>query len=388
VLVLGRGITALGVIRALGRKGIPSVSTAPLGEWTTHSRWYHKAQAPIEETADPASLEESLMRLGIQRAVLMPCNDRWAVAVSRLSPAVADRFPASICRPEVLDVFLDKGAFATVLEAHDVPHPHTVCVNTESDLESVTDEYIAQYFLKPRDSKAFLERFGVKAFHFADRPDMYRRWHQMHDTGLAAVLQEFIPGSPAAHYFIDGFIDREGAVRALFARRRLRIYPPDFGNSTAMVSVSLDVVSRGARDLLRLLASVGYRGIFSAELKLDQRDGLLKMLEVNSRPWWYVEFAALCGVDVCGLAYRDALRESLTTVTDYPIGRRYAIASLDLRALFDLRARGQIGFRTWLLESARAFSGGRPCDDPMPAVAKGLTLARGTLRRARKSRNT
>jgi len=54
--------------------------------------------------------------------------------------------------------------------------------------------------------------------------------------------------------------------------------------------------------------------VFSAEFKFDERDGLFKILEVNARPWWYVDFAARCGVDVCRMAYRDALatRSSLS----------------------------------------------------------------------------
>ena len=53
--------------------------------------------------------------------------------------------------------------------------------------------------------------------------------------------------------------------------------------------------------------AVSYRGIFSAEFKCDDRDGFFKILEVNARPWWYVEAAACAGMDVCSMAYHDAL---------------------------------------------------------------------------------
>ncbi len=89
------------------------------------------------------------------------------------------------------------------------------------------------------------------------------------------------------------------------------MFPLDFGNSTCMVSVAADEVAPAVASVERLLAHVGYRGIFSAEFKYDERDGLFKILEVNARPWWYVEFTARCGVDVCTLAYRDALGEAV-----------------------------------------------------------------------------
>lgn len=383
VLAFGKDITALGVIRAFGRRGIPCSLASSPGNLATHSRWYKPAERPIEETIEPEVLEDYLTGLSLNRAVLMPCSDRWATCVSRLSPPVLGRFASSISKPEVLDLFVDKAAFARLLESHTVPHPRTVNADAEESLEHVSEDILPGFFLKPRDSKRCTEVFGTKAFFFADRQAMHEQWRQMQDAGCGAVLQEYVPGSPAAHYFIDGFIDREGVVRAVFARRRLRIFPPDFGNSTAMVSVPSERVAQGRNDLLRLLGGVGYRGIYSAEFKLDERDGLLKLLEVNARPWWYVEFAALCGVDVCDLAYRDALGERLVTIQEYTVGKRYALASLDLEALLDLRRRGEIGRRAWLVESARALKGGRPLDDPLPAVASALSLAHKAWRRYR-----
>ena len=116
---------------------------------------------------------------------------------------------------------------------------------------------------------------------------------------MSVVLQEYIPGSFTEHYFVDGYVDRAGQIKALFARRRLRIYPPDFGNSTAMVSVALARSAQAVDSVRRVLGAVGYHGIFSAEFKRDPRDGQFKLLEVNTRPWWFIDFAVRCGVDVC-----------------------------------------------------------------------------------------
>ena len=71
-----------------------------------------------------------------------------------------------------------------------------------------------------------------------------RRLREIIAAGMSVVLQEYIPGPCSEHHFVDGYVDRAGRVKALFARRRLRIYPPDFGNSTAMVSIPLDEVQQ------------------------------------------------------------------------------------------------------------------------------------------------
>ncbi len=311
VLAFGRTMTALGVARIFGRRGVPCYLAGAAGDPVTHSRWYRPAR-PITETTDSGVLEDYLAASGLERAVLLPCSDRWARCVAGLPTSVTSRFSASISNPAIIGLFVDKAEFAGLLGTHEVPHPRTVTAALEEEIGSLAAPELRRYFLKPKDSQRCTEVFGRKAF-FSSTPGEFRtRLLQMQEAGCGAMLQEYIPGPADTHYFIDGFIDRQGTTRAVFARRRLRIFPPDFGNSTSMVSIEAEEVFQAAGDLVRLLAGVGYRGIFSAEFKRDERDGVYKLLEVNVRPWKYVEFAALCGVDVCDLSYRDALEEDVS----------------------------------------------------------------------------
>ena len=74
------------------------------------------------------------------------------------------------------------------------------------------------------------------------------------------------------------------------------------------------------------------RGIFDAEFKYDHRDGQLKILEINARPWWFVEFATRCGVDLCRMAYMDALELPVTPANEYEVGRCCIHMNYDLAA--------------------------------------------------------
>ena len=49
-----------------------------------------------------------------------------------------------------------------------------------------------------------------------------------------------------------GFLDRHGRLCGLLARRKLRIYPTDFGNPCYQVSVPLAEARPAADDVLRL----------------------------------------------------------------------------------------------------------------------------------------
>src|SRR5438045_6775272 len=147
------------------------------------------------------------------------------------------------------------------------------------------------------------------------------------------MLPDDMSGLLTNHSFINGFIDRSGIVSAMLARQRLRMSPPDFGNSTLMVTVPMSETGDAAKTLRTLFADIHYRGIFSAEFKRDERDGSYNLIEVNARAWWYVDFAARCGVNVCKLAIADALGQPVQPVPDYAVGRRCVFPYYDLEAV-------------------------------------------------------
>jgi predicted ATP-grasp superfamily ATP-dependent carboligase len=203
----------------------------------------------------------------------------------------------------------------------------------------------------------------------------------VHSRHFDVVLQEYVPGPPTRHFFIDGFVDRAGTIRARFARHRLRMYPLDFGNSTYMTSVRVEEVAPAMRTLETLLTRLRYRGIFSAEFKLDERDGLYKILEMNARPWWYIEFAEQCRVDVCSLAYLDALGEDVPTIERYAVGRTCVYPYFDFAACKGLYRSGKLGAFAWMWSWLRSKQPVFEWSDPYPSLSSSATLLKKSLSR-------
>ena len=377
VVVLGEGVTALGVLRAFGRKGIPVHAPCSRKDPMRHSRFFRPLPGFVSAdgrglAADPAPLAEALQASGLERAVLCACSDHFCAAVAALPPALDERFPRCMPASATLDVLQDKGHFAELLARIGVAHPFTRLVRRPGDVDDIDGS--RELFLKPRDSQRFFKTFGVKAFRVASAADARQRLGQTAAHDLEMVLQEYIPGSADNHYFVDGYRDRGGKVRVAFARRRLRIFPPDFGNSTAMVSIAPEEARQAIDDLDRLLAETGYLGIFSAEFKRDPRDGVYRILEVNTRPWWYVDFAVRSGADVCELMYRDALGEPLPALPPYEVGSRCVYPYYDLHALKHLRGQGMpYPWTRWARELWGAKQPIFALDDPLPGIYSALT---------------
>jgi predicted ATP-grasp superfamily ATP-dependent carboligase len=378
VVVLGLGLSALGTVRSLGRAGLHPYLVCPNGDLSGLTRWARGRVLRIPETDDPDVLADALGRHGLNGAILIPCTDEWSEVVAQLAAAPDRPFVTSAPDPAVVHLLVDKEAFAETVERLGVPYPRTLAVSDEASLSELN---LNGLFLKPRQSQLFARRYHRKAFTFEGLEEARSAYRLVADAGLGAILQEYIPGPPTSHYFVDGFVDRNGRIAALFARQRIRMFPLDFGNSTLMVSVGLDQVPGAITSLNTLLTGIGYRGIFSAEFKRDQRDGIFKILEVNTRPWWFIEFATVCGVNVALLAYRDALGLDVPEIREYSRGVRCLLLPQDVRAYRALRRTKSLAFFPWL----RSWLGARPSifdkSDPLPALSLPIVIARRAARR-------
>lgn len=381
-VVVGSGLGALGALRLLRRAGIPAYSLNVGASFESRSRWFRPLPGVRESLASGAPLARVLEASSLGRGVLIPCSDSLLSAISELPPALAARFPSSTPSPAVVAQLTSKAKFAALLESLDVPRPRTLVIDDPRDLERFADGQFQELFLKPVDSASFMQRYGVKACRVRDLADARAQLAHVHADGQRVVVQEYVPGPGSNHFLIDGYAGANGEVRALFARRRLRMYPPDFGDSTHMVSVPLRDVGPAVQSLRAILAAICYRGIFSAEFKLDARDGAFKILEINARVWIYVEFAGRCGVDVCTMAYRDALGLPVGNVPAYRSGVRLVSPYMDLAAVRYAWAQRQLSVGGWLRSWIGAQQPHFNWTDPLPGLRDWCDTSRRLLRRA------
>jgi D-aspartate ligase len=330
-IVLGSGVTAVGVIRSLREHGVKTLVAAREGI-ATRARGITLLPDVTEAKSTPSLLPELLARLDLAAAVLMPCDDDWIRAVVGSWEEVSSVFHPTIPEPSVIERLIDKDAFARTVEEVGVPHPRTFEVTSIDDLDRLSDAEFGSFFLKPCDSQRFTRRFHRKAFPLGDRDQARGFLEGALADGHRLLAQERIPGPPEQHVFVDGYRARSGTVLGVLARRRLRMFPPRFGNSTDSVTIPLSEARDAVDSALALLEAIGFHGMFDAEFKLDARTGRHTIIEVNVRPWWQLELSRAAGIDVAWLAYRDALGQTVPPVDGYRIGRRWVHTFPDLRA--------------------------------------------------------
>lgn len=384
-IVVGREQTGLGALRSLRLAGIQAYVACPPDDLICRSRWYRPTPGPVRWNGDLGPLaNDVLAALPLERAVLIPGRDDAALWAADIPTGpLADRFLVSSSSPATLRILQDKSRFGEFLAGTTIPHPRTYTIASEADIAAIPFDDLDRVFVKPADSQAFLRATGVKGLWAHDRAEFEAAWRRLSGAKLAVIAQEYIPGGADDHYFIDGFRDRRGTLTGLFARRRVRISPPDFGSSSYCVSVPLDDVFAAMPGLLELLQRLAYRGIFSAEFKRDARDGALRILEVNTRAWWYVGFATRCGVNVVEMAWRDAQELPVVSASpSYVVGAGCINLSNDLATVFARRGAARTPFWDAFGQWRRGHFNVFRWDDPLPGLQVAWRVACAALSRA------
>ncbi|MET0230098.1 MAG: hypothetical protein ABW186_04110 [Rhodanobacteraceae bacterium] len=380
-ILLASDKTGVGALRSLRMAGIDTYVACPPGDLVTYSRWFKPTPGPNpwDGTVGPDALR-ILREMPVERAALIPGADDAALWLSGIpNSELAGRFKVSTSSRESLEILQDKSRFKEFLMRERIPHPRTFSIARDEDVDAIPFAELDRVFIKPTNSQKFSQVVGAKGIWVKTREQFLREWRLLDAQGFRVMAQEYVPGTAADHYFVDGFRDRTGALTGLFARRRLRIYPPDFGNSSYCESIPLADVEPAVASIGEILSKLSYRGIFSAEFKRDSRNGEFRILEVNTRAWWYVEFAARCGVNVCRMAYEDALDMPVEpSKRDYPTGIGCVNMVGDMKTALSQEMGGWGALPKALGQWSRAYWHVFRLDDPMP----GFTVFWSRLRQA------
>lgn len=308
-LVMNTHITALAVIRSLGRAGVPVLGLdderAGLGQ---HSRYLTgMGLVPSPTLDDGRALADHLEQLGpsfADRPVLMPTNDDWVLALARHRDRLEPFYRYPFAPYEVVTRALSKSALYRACEALGVAIPQTWYLDGEATVAEVAAQVDYPCVLKPDDSRGFYLAFRAKVFVVADPAEFLARCAEATAYGLNLVAQRWVQTEPGGFWSVASYLSKDGTVRGVFTGRKLEQWPLGFGTS-CLADARWDPTIAAAG--VQVLRELGYYGISEIEFVQDQASGALLLLDVNTRAWKWVGLPIAAGVDLPLLAYRDAI---------------------------------------------------------------------------------
>lgn len=334
-IVIGGGINSLGVIRNLGKNGVDVYCIAEKKAEAIYSCYCKKyfIYPNVEHEIKKLStiLHQIKNEIG-DDYVLFPTSDISTLNVSILYEKIKNQHQFLPDR-NTIKMLIEKKKFYYSLLKHNIPFPKTIFLNKLEDDLRIIKKSLFPLVLKPSQSQYFLEQFSKKGFIINSQEDLIKYLKISKKHNIEVFIQEIIPGPATNHYFIDGYFDKNSKPLILFARQRLRMWPSLLGNSTVCKSIPISEIPEMRNTIVRYLNNIRYKGIFNAEFKKDERDNVAKLLEINTRSWWYNSFPSSCGVNIIFTAYLDAILEKQEILKSYQTDKKMIYFTEDFKSI-------------------------------------------------------
>jgi len=369
-VVVGGDYQGLGIVRSLGRYGVPiciiddEYSIGRFSRFTT--RWVRVSNLR-DEQATVASVLAIGRRLALNGWVLYPTREETVAAFSRHRGELLEQFRVPTPGFDSVRWAWDKRNTYQLANKLDIPAPKTWYPRRPEDLDVIdADPPLA---IKPAIKEDFFYASRAKAWRVDTRTELIERFKQaVTIAGDGEVMvQEVIPGDGSRQYAYCAFFKNGSAVASMVARRR-RQHPPEFGRASTYVETTelplLETLSE------RFLRAIDYYGLVEIEYKQDPRDGQYKLLDVNARTWGYHTLGQRAGIDFPYLLFTDQLGGRVAPCRAEP-GIRWIRLLTDLPTGFGEIRRGRLKLRSYLRSVLRSniesvFS----WEDPLPGLAE------------------
>lgn len=367
-VVMGADYRALGVVRSLGRRGIPVWVVKQGGHLVAATSRYASRRVPWPDGSDLEKIEFLLdlnARHGLDGWMLIPTDDYTVGLASGHHERLGSKYRLTVPPWETLRWACDKRRLHQIADKLGIHQPWTTCPLNREHLAAIDCPF--PVILKPAVRLQPSNLAIPKAWLAENRDSLLARYDE---AGALLplehlIVQEIVPGGGEAQ-FSYAALCKDGCSLASVVARRTRQFPKDFGQlSTYVETVEVPEIIEPAE---RLLAAIRFTGLAEVEFKRDPRNGQFKVLDINPRVWGWHTLSRRAGVDFPYLLWLLARGEPVPRLRGRA-GERWVHLSADLRMAIEEIVAGRLPWRNYLrsirgpLESA-LFS----WDDPLPGL--------------------
>jgi D-aspartate ligase len=362
-VVFGLLHAGLALTRGLGRNGVPVHGvTRDSREFGLRSRYLRSRHVAA---SDAEVLD--LLRALPERPVLFPERDEQVAFVLRNWNDVRERADVPLPDdPEAVLRLRRKDRLPLEGQAAGVAAPPTVLATDERAIRGA--QLRPPLLVKAAEGQEFARTLGEKAVVATDADAAVAAWRRARDHGFEAIVQELVPDSHESVFSLLTYIGRDGEPLAVMTGRKVRQRPLRFGTSAVFEARrDAEVEEQG----LRLLRHVDYKGFAHVEFARDPRDGVLKLLEVNTRLPIWAAIAIRPGFDLATIAYDDLCGRPPPAWPQLQDGAAWVYLAKDVWVSAQLARRRELRLRDFFSHYGRRGTVGAvfAADDPLPALA-------------------
>ncbi|RFA31311.1 hypothetical protein CAI21_01390 [Alkalilimnicola ehrlichii] len=378
VIVDGHGHTDLGVIRALGKAGVPVYLLSDKPQTAArYSRYVELFSDFPAGNAGELERVKALREFGRRfrhKPVLFSTGDSTLMLFSRHRAALEHYYRHHLAETQLVEQLYDKQLFARLAGQLQLPIPATVAPRSREDLEAALWGMRFPVIVKPAEKRCWaiypqvveLVDGNPKGVRIDTRRQLLRFYDTVTSYNNRLIIQEYIEGRDELLYSLYAYIDRRHHVKAWGLSQKIRTNPPHRGVATFSVTRTERAICRMG---LSVLNTLGVTGLAILQVKWSARHNDYLLLEINPRHGTSIGLYPSAGVNLPYVAYRDSLCHALPDQPEQREGVRWADWAGDMRALRSYQALGEWRWPGFL----RSYFGARTYAvfdwrDPLPWV--------------------
>lgn len=385
-VVLDLSANGIGIIRSLHQHGI-SVYAYDI------ERKYHIGKtrhAICHPCPDPIKDEKKLVTLLIDlrqrlqtKPVIYAGSDEFVLFLSKNRDILQEHFRYIMPNHALIEAVLDKRLTAKLADDYEIPSPKTFVINHQELSDQLLSNFVYPCILKPVHGYEFRKQLSKKVIIIENETQLKEQLPVLQQFG-DLIIQEIIPGGDDCVYQIGTLFAEDMELIGLFMGQKLNQFPPYFGTGAFVQSIrDEEVIEKG----VSLLKTLKMTGISVAEFKRDSRDGQLKFIEINARPWLWHSLSRACGIDLTYLYYLLVTDQQPEKKLIQEEGMTWIYSIRDYLSTKEKVQNGDMTWREW----RRNRKGKKEhalfrWDDPMPFIRSAVTHLINAYKNKRKFR--
>jgi len=303
----------LAATRALGEKGIAvTVGETSIFATSLFSKYCARRLVYPSPKRNPDEFITAIIAelTRFKYKAILPMEETTMLVLSQHKEKIEKYTNLPILNYAMLNLARNKARIIKHAQSIGIPCPKTYFIEHIKEVEQVSSSLPYPVIIKPQISSG---SFGIKRVDSKEK--LMTNYLQIHSKFPYPIIQEYIPDGGA--FGVSLLFNRRSQLRAIFTHKRLREYPVKGGPSTLRKGIRRYDIEDLA---LELMKSLLWYGVAMVEFRIDKRDDIPKLMEINPRFWGSLQLAISSGVNFPYLLYEIACKGDTEGVFEYKTG--------------------------------------------------------------------
>lgn len=303
----------LSVVRNLGRQGVHVTSIDYEPSHYGVSKYVKERLIAPHYKQQEKELVSFLINYAKKQSVkpvLFPTADLYVEFMENNFDELKEYYLWPNTQKGLLAELMDKERLLKYTEPLGILTPEIIPMNEPNLYNKVTEELGYPCVLKPRDSMPFVNLYREKMFFINSESELREKIEVCEKDHQDVFVQRIVKGPETNCYSFDIYM-QDGEPVSYLTTSKIRQWPINFGASTY---AKQEYIPELYDICVPLFKNVNYEGFAEVELKRDERNNKVYLVEVNVRFVNFTEMHCVLGMNTPMMYYLDSIGEKVNGV--------------------------------------------------------------------------